>query len=676
MQLESFRVTNFRSISDSGSVEASRITALLGRNESGKSNLLLGLRTLNPAEGFKALNPTKDFPRHRRLTECTDDTPVVSSTWRLTPTEQQELAEVLPRAKTVTHVEIGRYYADRRWVEFQNLPSIEFSQSKVHNKVRKIVASVSAAADKLEETTKQTLEGAVTTFSTAMAVQGTSEEWAKQSMPAIATLRKAIAAANAELPENQEQDIIDLDELARAISTDNVVQERARDWAISKLPIFIYLADYPELTGHQNIQQYLDRKSQKQLTQADKDFAKLCKVAGLDPAKLNQLQGEQKSEERNQLANRASAVVTGEIRKLWKDRALKIRFNLDGVHFDTLVSDPTATFDVEVNLDERSRGFRWFFSFYITFSADTDGGYAKNAVLLLDEPGLYLHIQSQKDLLSHWGRDFDNQIIYTTHSPFMIPVQTLDWLRTVNISEEHGTTVTNNPTGDARTLAPIRAALGYHYADTLFIGNNNLIVEGVTDWWILEAVSSHVKATGKPGLPSELAVCPVDGAPKVPNMVSLLAAQKLNVLVLFDEERQARAVRDEIVTTKLIREGNVMFVSEAFSGPKPSEADIEDLVDPSVYEALARTSYAKELSGKTLKLNTKIPRIVKRLEAGFEEIGIAFHKTRVAGLFFRTMAADPSSVMTPESLARFEALFLLLDQRLQKSLDRNAEPFH
>ena len=70
-----------------------------------------------------------------------------------------------------------------------------------------------------------------------------------------------------------------------------------------------------------------------------------------------------KSEERNQIANRASAVVTAEIGRLWKDRPLKVRFNLDSAHFDTLISDPTTTFDVEVNLDERSRGFRWLFSF-------------------------------------------------------------------------------------------------------------------------------------------------------------------------------------------------------------------------------------------------------------------------------------------------------------------------
>ncbi|WP_210247315.1 AAA family ATPase [Blastochloris sulfoviridis] len=74
MILESFRVTNFRSINSSGDIKVSRITALLGRNESGKSNLLRALQSLNPVDGFAALNPIKDFPRHRCLEECKPDT--------------------------------------------------------------------------------------------------------------------------------------------------------------------------------------------------------------------------------------------------------------------------------------------------------------------------------------------------------------------------------------------------------------------------------------------------------------------------------------------------------------------------------------------------------------------------------------------------------------------------
>ncbi len=676
MELESFRVQNFRSIFDSGEIEASQITALLGRNESGKTNLLLALRTLNPPEGFQPLSPIKDFPRHRKLSDCSDNTEVVNSRWRLTPEEQKELSDILARASTVTHVNIGRLYGNTRSTSFENLRPFEFDKTAIQKKLSKLVAALEHATGNAEEPQRAVFSKVVSAFrdSTSIA-ETTKDEWATRALPAFSSLEQQLSKLNETLWTQQETDLSSLKQLCQAIIEDAAAYKRAEQWAIAKLPVFIYLAEYPELAGHQNITQYAERKSKNQLTEADRDFEKLCKVAGLDPLKLNQLSAQEKSEERNQLANRASAVVTGEIKRLWRDRSLKVRFNLDAAHFDTLISDPTNTFDVEVNLDERSRGFRWFFSFYITFSAETDGGAAKDAILLLDEPGLYLHIQSQKDLLAHWEKDFDNQIIFTTHSPFMIPIQTLDCLRTVNITEEEGTTVTNNPTGDGRTLAPIRAALGYYYADTLFIAANNLIVEGVTDWWILEAVSKHLIAAGKSGLAPGLAVCPVDGAPKVPNMVSVLTAQHLNTLVLFDEEKQARNLRDEIVSSKLIREDSVIFVSEAFA-EAPSEADIEDLLDPKVYEELVRESYSKELKGQKLDLNPKVPRIVKRFEAAFAKSGLPFHKTRPAGLFFRKMVNDPKSVMTPETSQRFETLFLLIWKRLERSVTRAADPFH
>ena len=110
MRLESFRVRNYRSINDSGEIAVSRITALLGRNESGKSNLLRALHSLNPIEGFSALKPIKDFPRHRRLEECEDDTPVLSTMWVLDEDDKEALLEVLPRATDVERVTIGRSY--------------------------------------------------------------------------------------------------------------------------------------------------------------------------------------------------------------------------------------------------------------------------------------------------------------------------------------------------------------------------------------------------------------------------------------------------------------------------------------------------------------------------------------------------------------------------------------
>jgi hypothetical protein len=402
----------------------------------------------------------------------------------------------------------------------------------------------------------------------------------------------------------------------------------------------------------------------------------MCKVAGLDPQQLQTLHLANDHETRNQLANRAGAVVTGELRRLWRDRPLKVRFSPDAHHLDTFVSDPTSVYDVEVNLDERSRGLKWFFSFYIAFSADTRGGSAENAILLLDEPGLHLHALSQGDLLRHLDADFKNQIIYTTHSPFMVPTDNIDAVRTVNIDQDSGTTVSNDPTGDPRTLFPLQLALGYSLSQSLFVGPNNLVVEGVTDYWILSSISEYLRSVGRNGLPAALTITPAGGAQKVSYMVALLTSEKLRVLVLLDDERQARTTRDQLLRAKLVRDENVLFVTEGYGATaRPAEADIEDLLDVNVFDALVKESYQNELSGKTLILNNMIPRVVKRYEAAFAALGQEFHKTRPARLLLSKMGREPEKIVTPMAAERLERLFKSISESHARNASRNAEPF-
>jgi hypothetical protein len=257
----------------------------------------------------------------------------------------------------------------------------------------------------------------------------------------------------------------------------------------------------------------------------------------------------------------------------------------------------------------------------------------------------------------------------------MVPTHRLDSVRTVNIAENVGTTVSNDPTGDARTLFPLQAALGYDLAQSLFVGPNNLVVEGVTDFWVLAAVSEYLSDAGKKGLHPDLTITPAGGAQKVHYMVALLTSERLNVLVLFDDEKDAKVTRDDLVKGKLIRSENVIFVSSAFSGTAPSEADIEDVLDPAIYEGLVRESYAKELKGKKLVLNPHIPRIAKRVEAGLAEIGIEFHKTRPTRLFLKKMASDPTDVLPPDSVERFERLYDAVNAAFAKHQQRDSKPF-
>ncbi|WP_298491511.1 ATP-dependent endonuclease [uncultured Maritimibacter sp.] len=580
--------------------------------------------------------------------------------------EQKRLGEIWPAAQGISEVTVSRGYGAKRFVGV-NAPEISFDLATIRAEARKIDAAVKAIASKMTDDTKSELERASGKFLTAISVGGDAAKWAALAGPALAELRQALAAADIELTEKQDQKVVALEELAEEIPGYEAAHAQARNWIVERLPKFMFLEDYPEIKGQQNIAQFLQRRDEGTPTPADLNFEKLCKVAGLSPEELQDLLKRNDQETRGQLANRAGSVVTTAIRKRWKDRELKVRFNLDAQHFETLISDPNNTYDVEVNLDERSRGFQWFFAFYIVFAADTEDGEADGAILLLDEPGLYLHARSQGDLLRHLEEDFANQIIYTTHSPFMVPTHQLDWVRTVNINEEAGTTVSNDPTGDARTLFPLQAALGYDLAQSLFIGPNNLVVEGVTDFWILSAVSAHLNDQGKAGLDKRLTITPAGGAQKVHYMVALLTSEQLKVIVLFDDEKDAKATRNDLVKGKLLRSDNVVFASEAFEAP-PSEADIEDILDPVVYEKLIREAYTDELKGKTLEINTHVPRIARRFEAAFKALSIDFHKTRPTRLFLQKMATDPASVLPTESEDQFERLFKAINTAFEKHL--------
>lgn len=676
MKLVKFQVSNFRSINESGPIEVGKITSLVGRNESGKTNPLLALQSLNPPGGRQDLSPIKDFPRHRRLSDCNYSTPVLETNWELDEIERGKLLAIFPRAKGVTKVAIGRQYkATSCWVEFEGLKSLDFQITDLISRVRKIKTFLLSAAETLEAPQRKQVEEAIQKVEATLSEDAAAKDWANGAAQELASLRKSIAGAGVALAAKEEGLVTELEETAAVILADDKKWAEARSWILSLVPIFVYVDEYPELDGHHNMAEYLQRRAGKQLSSTDRNFQKLCKVADLDPAQLEELLSTNAHETRNQLANRAGAVITREIRRLWKDRALKIRFNPDAHCLDTFVSDPNAVYDVEVNLDERSRGFKWFFSFYVTFAADTKGGSSDNAILLLDEPGLYLHATSQGDLLKHLSSDFKNQVLYTTHSPFMVPTDNLDAVRTVNIDQDAGTTVTNDPTGDARTLFPIQAALGFNIAQTLFLGPANLVVEGVTDYWILSSASEYLRSVGKAALPHELTVTPAGGAQKVTYMVALLTSERLNVMVLLDDERGARNAAAELVKQKLIRDDNVVFTTEGFGDARPSEADIEDLLDPEVYDYLVQRSYADEIKNSSLNLNPKIPRVVRRYQEAFKGLGIEFQKTRPARLLLKMMATDAGKIMTPTTLARFERLFRKVTDQLQKHVARGATPF-
>ena len=320
-------------------------------------------------------------------------------------------------------------------------------------------------------------------------------------------------------------------------------------------------------------------------------------------------------------------------------------------------------------LGSRSRGFIWFFSFLAWY--EDVKRQKQNVILLLDEPGLSLHGRAQGDLLSYFDEELSqHQLIYSTHSPFMIDPRKFQRIRIVQDlgidsnkqlpKERDGTKVLTNvfdATDDS--LFPLQGALGYDIHQTLFIGPNSLVIEGPSDLLYLRAVSGQLEREGRTGLSEKWTLTPVGGSGKIPTFVALLAPQHgMNVATLLDVQASDRAVITDLYKKKLLAKTNVITYAEFVD---PDEADIEDLFDRELYVSLVNEEFRKEIVKpiETPLLNEHMPRILRALEEFIADNPFKsgrFGHYRPARYFVENIDALWPRV-SDETKDRFEALF-------------------
>jgi len=469
-----------------------------------------------------------------------------------------------------------------------------------------------------------------------------------------------------EIPPNEED--IDLKEIR--VSIKRIIDNSFPNWenklegyiAKSKIkpriPKFWYYDDYYPLRGKININKL---KSEIPKDERDKTSLALFELARIKPEEI--LQSNTKDYEKFiAILEASSSKITQEIFKYWStNKNLDIEFKIQ----DSIAPNGAIEkiLDIRVKnhrhkislpLDRRSKGFNWFFSFIIWFSkiqSDKNSDY----VLLLDEPGLNLHAAAQADLL-RFIEDLSKkyQIIYTTHSPFMVDPKHLDRVRTCFESDE-GTIISDSiQEKDPQTLFPLQAALGYDIAQNLFIANNNLLVEGPADLIYLTHLSSILELEGRKFLNRDISIVPVGGLDKVSSFISLLRGSKLNIVCMLDTftDQKGKARLDDLVRQKIVKEKNIRFFHEFIEGR--DLADIEDMFEPTEYLKLYNEAYKDD--GIALKYDD--------LQKGANKILERINQTQGIGRFNHYRPAIAMSKMgigkeffSEVTLTRFETLF-------------------
>ncbi len=597
MKLTRARVTNYKSIEDSDWVNIEDVTCMVGKNESGKTAFLNALRHLNPVTGVSGDFDIKDYPRkgYVRYKRIHSERPatVILAEFELSDMEIQEVETAFGEGVLESPIVTTSKGYDNRlgW---------EFDLDE-----RVVIANILTNAELPIEI----------------------QHHAKGSE----TLEEMVSCLEAlEVKPSSVQSL--LNELALRFSG-GLKSQMIEDCLQNFLPRFVYFDDYSAMRGRISIQDIRRRQENgEQLDDADRTFLSLLALVG---AKLEDLENQTNYEYVKAELESASIEISDEIFEFWnQNKQLRVEFDLSVANPNDPPPLNSGTIlhvriwnnrhRVSVPFDERSKGFVWFFSFLSYFSTLEEEEDA-DLILLLDEPGLNLHAMAQRDFLRFIDERLapKNQVIYSTHSPFMINLDKLSGVRTVQDVDDRGTYVSEDTlSNDRETVFPLQVALGYQMAQTLFLAPHCLMVNYASDLIYMQVLGETVASVGQMRLDPRWVVIPVGGADNLPTFVSTLGENYVSVAVLMDVTPKNKAKLERLNRNAAITRNNpIKWVEVA----RVRTADIEDLFEPGFYLKLVNEAYARELAAPvTMKaISDADPRIVQRLQAYFEAEGIA-----------------------------------------------------
>lgn len=696
MKLSRVRVREFKSVWDSNPFEIDNVVCLVGKNEAGKTTLLQALYRLNPIiDGDGEFDITDDYPRSA-VEDYQQDVEsgrrkhaiVVEATFQLEDTELAAVAKefgegVLSRPEITLSKGYGKHSSGRCRL-FVNVPLQE--QAIVNN----LVADYSLVEPQAQMARANSTLAKLAEF---MASQGKQQEEdvAKAQAEANALGDEAEKAAALEKIKSLAES-----EQAKALRTRTTELLSHPDLGLhiwttflkAHLPKFLYFDEYYQMRGHDNVQALQKRRAENKLERSDHPLLGLLELARLN---LDSLLAATRTQELKNKLQGASNHLSTQVLKYWsQNKHLRMNFDVR----PALSADPEGmrqgtniwgeVFDskhlVSTGLGTRSAGFVWFFSFLAWYSSLKKRD--ESLVLLLDEPGLSLHGRAQEDLLRFFEAEVvtnpKHQLLYTTHSPFMVDPRHFERVRIVQdrgidtdeqlARTEDGTKVfTDVLEAGPDSLFPLQGALGYEIYQTLFVGPNSLVVEGVSDLLFIQSISGVLEAKRRVSLDRRWTITPVGGSEKVPTFVALLGSQKnLKIATLIDVQKGNQQMIENLYKKKLLKKSHVLTFADFTGAP---EADIEDMFDPATYLELVNKEFSASLSAKlkVADLVNPAPRIIVKIEAF-----LAAHPLKDKASFnhyrpARYFSENTSTIsVTDATLDRFEATFKALNALLPK----------
>jgi hypothetical protein len=414
MKLLQFRVTNFRSVSDSGWVEADNVAALIGVNESGKTNLLLPLWKLKPASDGE-IQPTSDYPKTMfgKIRAAPGDYYFIEADFATGATARSIAAAARISEDAASVVRVTRCFDGNYRVEFpEHEQRRSISKQWLAEKIEACARSIEGGQALKQEAD---LQAQLSNGLRQAAAELPDEEAMEKE--AIAAAKGAVEALIPEDPAKTSA-IVPLvkklsDEIGAELGIVSALEPGEREGVIeaviAAIPSFVYYSNYGNLDSEIYLPHVVENLKREDLGAKEATKARTLRVLfsfvkleakeilnlGRDFKDINGQNREPDDDEiaeiakekrtRSILLQSASANLTTKFRDWWKQGDHQFRFEADGNHFRIWVKDDRRP--TEVELENRSAGLQWFLSFYLVFLVESLGQH-RRSILLLDEPGM------------------------------------------------------------------------------------------------------------------------------------------------------------------------------------------------------------------------------------------------------------------------------------------------
>lgn len=652
MKLIRFRVKNFRSVTNSGWIESDDVTTLVGVNEAGKSNLLLALWKLNPAKDGE-INRLDDMPRNKYSEWRSAENPPIFIECEFI-IENVELINELKElsgcdTEEIKNVKISKDYDDVFYVSF---PNFNLKSSFPAYEIKDILSCYTNELEGLEEkgvTEKGIKENLLTLYQEVEESIHDSEKVTGRELRGI--IRKMDISYN-ELKKSVIQPHLrrliaklkSLYQLTKAPKPESI--EEVRQLIIKSMPKFVYYSNYGNLDSEIYLPHVIENLERDDLSSVMAAKVRTLKVlfefVKLDPKEILELGTEtkldsnkreiamteeelsavaEKKSERDILLQSAGLNLTEKFRVWWKQGDYKFRFQADGKHFKIWVSDDKRP--EEIALEGRSTGLQWFLSFYLIFLVESKDSH-ENAILLLDEAGVSLHPLAQKDLAYFFDNlSRNNQIVHTTHSPFLVDTGNVDRVKVVYLDKD-GKTVASSDlraadshSNKSTSVYAVHAALGLSVSDILLQGCKIVIVEGPSDQFYLNGIKNYLINRGLFQPKEEVVFVPSGGVKGIRPLSSLMSGKEEELpVILIDSDSSGKGMKKSLMKDLYKDFPDRIIEVEDLLGIEKSE--VEDLIPVEFIERFI-LRYSRGTEVDFFEEYKDSQAILPQLEAYFQE---------------------------------------------------------